>query len=745
MKRFYIIFSFLLLFAVAAFAQTWTTDNFQVTLKNNIVYVAADGVPITEIDAIKFNFIRPISMTATENNADALVIEAVYPPEVYHNTTDKKGIASIKITKVKNGLRFYSNPKWANQVTIQMRDQNEHYFGLLEKLYPDNKKKTDLRGAVVPFDVESQGNRYYENYASATSAFFISSRGYGSFFDTFRRGQYKLAVNGVTEIYHETGTLDWYLFYGPEGEKIHEGYYSVIGKPKYVPLWACGPVVWRDENKGGKDEILQDMKKMTDMKIPLTCWMVDRPYSNGAHEWSKMDFNSKFAHPEKWIKTINEKYGLQLLTWVAPMTFADRDFPGLLPNYKGYMDLTNPAAVAEFEKRLRDNQYAFNVRGHKLDRADENFPSTAIWKDGTREFSSRNKYVYLYTKVIDQFLQNAFGKDQFTFARAAMHRSQPYLSALWGGDSRSTWDGLRCQVINALRSGYMGFPVWGSDVGGYLNSANQGHIPKALYARWLEFGAWSGLFEIKIDNAGGNGKDRPPWVYDEELQQIFRESCQTRMDLLPYIYSNVNTASKNGVAMQPLFYAFPGDDATRDIVDEYMFGHAFLVAPFVAPANRRQVYLPKGTWFDYYNLKPVPGGRTIQVDMPLDRIPVFVRANSIYVTGSVLAGNSKNWQKLDKKIIIHAFPGQVGENTSFDFVDSFDNDHEKLIQLSRATDQLVMQSDPLALGGQVIVRVDAKPTKVVLNDRKASFKYDKTNGTVRLKFPANEKLRLVIQ
>ena len=44
---------------------------------------------------------------------------------------------------------------------------------------------------------------------------------------------------------------------------------------------------------------LDDAQKMTDLKIPLTALMVDRPYSHGAHEWSKMDFNEKFSNPER--------------------------------------------------------------------------------------------------------------------------------------------------------------------------------------------------------------------------------------------------------------------------------------------------------------------------------------------------------------------------------------------------------------------------------------------------------------
>jgi len=172
---------------------------------------------------------------------------------------------------------------------------------------------------------------------------------------------------------------------------------------------------------------------MTDLKIPLTAWFVDRPYSNGAQEWSRMDFSNKFSDPKKWIAEINNKYGLQFMTWVGSLTFEDKDFPGLLPNYKSYIDLTNPEALKEFGKRLKENQYSFNVRGHKMDRGDEDFPVTSDWYDGTPESERSNKYIYLYSKEINKFLEDSYVNDEFNFARAAYQGCQPYLSAVWGG------------------------------------------------------------------------------------------------------------------------------------------------------------------------------------------------------------------------------------------------------------------------------------------------------------------------
>jgi len=668
----------------------------------------------------------------------------VYPAAAQYQNNTKPLDVTLNVTRMADGLHFAAYPNWAQNVTIHLADHDEHYFGVLEHLYPNNLKSPDLRGDVVDVDVVGNGDQYHENYASVWSAFYMSSRGYASFFDTFAEGKYRFAKKGETQLYHHTGKLDWYIIPGSNGDQMLRQYYQIIGSPKYVPVWACGPIVWRDQNNRGEVGILDDIKHMTDLKIPLTGWYVDRPYSDGSHEWSRMDFNSKFSNPKQWISEINNKYGLQFMTWVGPMTFGDRDFPGLLPNYKGYMDLTNPKAVNEFEKRLKQNQYAYNVRGHKMDRADEAFPEMAHWYDGTPEPEHRNKYIYLYAKTIDKFLRDSFGKDQFNFARAAFQRCQPYLSAVWSGDSRSSWDGLASTIANAVRTGFMGFPMWGSDTGGYLG----GRISTALYARWLEFSSWSGMFEIKIDNAGGKGEDRPPWKYGEQLQDVFRAACEHRMDMLPYIYSLANTSANHGVLMKPLAYMYPHDPKTYDIWNEYEFGNAFLVAPIYDSTNTRSIYLPAGKWYDYNNWsKSYGGNQTISVTEDLAHIPVFIKANSIYLTGDIYKGNDKIWlgNKKESDLAITYVPGETGTKTAFSYVDRADHDNVKMINAQVENNDMMIHVDPIQSAVVLNVKLTGKPHRVRIDGRRKRYKWDSKNGLLSVKLARNTSADVKIQ
>ena len=739
-----IAFSFSTIFCISfLFAQTisWTNKSFVVQLNGNAITVTHNSKTLVNISSINFDFEAPIASSIIKQTDDSLTLEFSYPPFAKYGNEEGDLKAIVTISVINNSLRFQSNPTWARNTTIQLKDDDAHYFGIVEHLYPNNLKSPDLRGNVVDIDAIGNDNQYHENYASVWSAFYMTNKGYASFYDTYAKGKYTLGINDATELYHQTNKLDWYIITGDNGDEILKDYYSIIGKPKFVPLWACGAVGWRDENKGGKDEILDDIQKMTDLKIPFTAWMVDRPYCNGANEWSKMDFNSKFSHPEEWIKEINDKYHLQFMTWIGSLTFGDTSFPGLLPNYKTYMDLTNPAVIKEFENRLKENQYTVNVHGHKMDRAEEDLPEASPWFDKTPEPERRAKYLFLYSKITDQFLRDAYGDDEFNYARGAYQHCQPYLSAIWGGDSRSTWDGFSSSVATGIRTDFMGFPVWGSDVGGYLG----GRISEKLYARWLEFGAWSGLYEIKLDDAGGKGPDRTPWKYSNTLQSIFKKYCDQRLKMQPYIYSIANTSYKNGVGMKPLAYSYPTDENVYSTWDEYLFGNAFLVVPITDSTDKRNIYLPSGKWYDYNNWDTVYNGNTtITVEKPEDILPVFIKANSIWVEGAFDKGNAMAWDNnsLDE-LQFYYFPLK-DTSTSFDYVDYKDGNREKQLKASLQNNQIQIDIPSLLNKSLFNIKLDTRPKEIWLNNKKLKSNWDIGKKIITIDLNVNKENRIKI-
>lgn len=327
------------------------------------------------------------------------------------------------------------------------------------------------------------------------------------------------------------------------------------------------------------------------------------------------------------------------------------------------------------------------------------------------------------------------------FFPGAFHRTQPYLTAVVGGDSRGSWDGLASNLANAMRCGFMGFPVWGTVTGGYFG----GRIDEELYARWMEWGAWNGFFEIKLDDVSGKNLDRPPWVYSNGLQMAFREACQLRMTLLPYLHSLTQTASRTGVLMKPLAYVWPSDPATHTIWDEYMFGPAFLVAPITAPGGQRSVYLPEGNWHDFYEpTRQYEGRQTITVAAPFNRIPVFVRENTISVTGTIPLGNRTVWAPSEKpSYVIHATPGRNGDHAEFELIDSLDQNKAKKIQVNVRLGAVYVSMLGFGVPGELQVR-QKPPARVRINGRPYDAKYDPVQAVYRIPFAANTSFEIEV-
>ena len=657
--------------------------------EENGMTVSLDGETILVLDSIHFDYIAPLdTKTVTSADPNSLQLQLEFPSAVdfaHHADDVQPRYAELHIEAVQGGIRLHAAPEWAQHVTLLLKDTGDHQFGLCEPLQPDNQLSPDLRGSVIDLEVKSDGQAFVENYASAFSALYMSSAGYGAFYDTFARGRYQFATtNEQHSIHHDTGTLDWYIFFGKNGTDILRSYYALIGAPKAVPSWAMGPVLWRDENSGGAAEILEDAQKFDDLRIPATAWFVDRPYSDGAHKWSHMNFGKGFENPGQWIRELREKHNVEFMTWTATAFFGDARFNHHLDDWHTYLDLSDPQNISAFQQELKNQQYVYGVKGHKMDRADENFPSYAPWFDASvGEPERRNKYVYLFAKTHHDALENAWGTDQFNFARAAIHRVQPYLSAVWGGDPRSSWDGFQGNFANAMRAGFIGFPIWGSDVGGYLGPGN---IPEDLYIRWLQAGSMSGLFEIKLDGSGGMGNDRVPWHYPESLQNVFRTVCEQRMDLIPTLYSLANTSATHGVLMQPMAYADLKNPITYDIWDQFLIGDTILVAPVFTKSNHRKIYLPEGTWHEMDHPKKLhKGGRWIEMEVPLEVLPRFVKSNRIYVTGNTIKGSNQSWEPEGSALVIHVFPGSEKSEFSFSYIDPSQPGVVKEIQLKHKT------------------------------------------------------------
>ena len=201
--------------------------------------------------------------------------------------------------------------------------------------------------------------------------------------------------------------------------------------------------------------------------------------------------------------------------------------------------------------------------------------------------------------------------------------------------------------------------------------------------------------------------------------------------------------------MKPLAYVYPQDSTTFSLWDEYIFGNTFLVAPVFSPETSRKIYLPEGRWIDFNDLNTeFHGPLTITQNVALEIIPVFVKDNSIYISGNIYQGNARLWQKdhpATADITIHLFPGGINDSVTFNYIDYLDNDIEKTMILNHLQDKITFSSGPLTTGVILDIKCLTKPSQVLLNSIAVKYAYDKTKKIARIRAMKNKSINLEIR
>ncbi|WP_069130349.1 glycoside hydrolase family 31 protein [Rhodohalobacter halophilus] len=104
-------------------------------------------------------------------------------------------------------------------------------------------------------------------------------------------------------------------------------------------------------------------------------------------------------------------------------------------------------------------------------------------------------------------------------------------------------------------------------------------------------------------------------------RHYYRQLIDFRRRLFPYIYSYANRARTIGTKL------LTGD---RNHPDQFLFGDYLLVAPVIEEgAEKRELYLPEGSWYEYETDQRLEGEQQIEVDVSLHSIPLFVKAGAI--------------------------------------------------------------------------------------------------------------------
>ena len=266
----------------------------------------------------------------------------------------------------------------------------------------------------------------------------------------------------------------------------------------------------------------------------------------------------------------------------------------------------------------------------------------------------------------------------------ALHRNasagiQRYGGFIWSGDIQSRWETLKQHVPVGINTGLSGFPLWGTDIGGFYGTAD---YTGELFVRWFQFGAFCPLFRSHGRNwhlhtpwgwDGGDGGPNetqnftpdPAELHNKEVEPICRKYLDLRYQLMPYLYTALRDAQETGMPiMRALWLHYPDDPAAVVRGDEFMWGRDMLIAPVVEKGvSTRRVYLPKGDWYDFWTNERVVGGREIDKQVDLATLPIYVRAGAVIPMGPVKQYTD---EKVDAPTELLVFPGVNGTASWYD-------------------------------------------------------------------------------
>jgi alpha-glucosidase/alpha-D-xyloside xylohydrolase len=265
----------------------------------------------------------------------------------------------------------------------------------------------------------------------------------------------------------------------------------------------------------------------------------------------------------------------------------------------------------------------------------------------------------------------------------SLHRNgypgvQRYGGWIWSGDVQSRWATLAAHVPVGINHSLSLSPFWGTDTGGFVPTKE---LTGELYARWFQFSAFNPLFR----SHGRTWKLRLPWgwntgefgpveaksgpdkseLHNAAVEPICKKYLELRYRLLPYNYTLIREACDAGLPpMRALWLHYPDDAEAVRLGDEYLWGRDLLVAPVVEPgATVRRLYLPEGTWYDWWTGKKLAGKQWVKRPVDLATMPLYVRAGAIVPLDPVRQYTA---EAVTEPTTLRVHPGADGTFTLYD-------------------------------------------------------------------------------
>jgi len=515
----------------------------------------------------------------------------------------------------------------------------ECIYGFGEHFGPLNKVGQTIRLWIT----EGLGNTTGRVYKSVP--FFVSTRGYGAFFNHTRPMTFWVGSKeySKTEVAVEDTHLDYFFFVG-DVRGILSTYTALTGRGAMPPKFSFGTWVSR-MSYTSRHEVTEVARRLRAERFPADVIHIDDAWFREAWRCDWKFDEERFPDPAGMCRELHEM-GFRVGVWQQPYVLKETE-PWEEAQSRGYLasspvpfvfagkyecapiDFTNPDARRWYQERLLRPLLELGVDVIKTDFGEGIEPGMRFRAgDG---YDLHNVYPLLYTDAAYEITRKVHGDAAMIWGRSAYAGSQRY-PVYWSGDNAASFGGMRCSLRGGLSLGLCGFTFWSQDTGGFV-----GEPTDELYVRWTQLSVFQSHFRYH-----GCYPFREPWLFGADAQEIVRRWLELRYRLLPYLYGESISCAEGGLPLlRHLVVDHQSDPTVHGIEDQFACGDRLLVAPILNSESTRSLYLPAGEWYDFFTGEHFAGNRWITRSCSMEEIPVFVRAGTILPLGPAVQSTAE--------------------------------------------------------------------------------------------------------
>lgn len=534
------------------------------------------------------------------------------------------------------------------KVTLTLKENPQEYF------YGGGVQngRFSHKGKVI--SIENQ-NSWTDGGVASPTPYYWSTNGYGMMWYTFKKGKYDFGASeqGKVKLYHESDYLDVFYMINDGAVALLNDFYQLTGNPVLLPkfgfyqghLNAYNRDYWVENEKG---ILFEDGKRYKESQK-----------DNGG---IKESLNGEKDNYQFSARAVIDRYKKQdmPLGWLLPNDGYGAGYgqsetlDGNIQNLKSLGDYARQNGVeiglwTQSDLHPKEGVSALLQRDIVKEVRDAGvrvLKTDVAWVGAGYSFGLNG--------VADVgHIMPYYGSDArpFIISLDGWAGTQRY-AGIWSGDQTGgVWEYIRFHIPTYIGSGLSGQPNITSDMDGIFGGKN-------LQVNTRDF-QWKTFTPMELNMDGWGSNEKYPHALGEPATSINRWYLKLKSELMPYAYSIAKEAVNGMPMIRAMFLEYPNAYTQSTATQyQYLYGPYFLVAPIYQATKadergndiRNGIYLPEGTWIDYFTGEKYDGNCILNnFASPLWKLPVFVKNGAIIP----LANPNNNVSEINKGIRIY--------------------------------------------------------------------------------------------